>query len=133
MAPSLIEPEHDPLATLLSDSLKPSKNPLPSSLLHRSLNEDPHNVSSASGIILNLANGKTIVDACGGAAVVCLGHGNEEVAAAAAEQIKKVSYVHTQAYTTDSAEDLGKLVFDGNPFGLEKAIWVGSGELEVYI
>ena len=132
MAPSLVEPDAAPISNLPSKSPHPLQKANPSSLLHRSLHEDPHNVSSASGITLNLSNGKTIIDACGGAAVVCLGHGNEEVAAAAAEQIKMVSYVHTQAYTTDSAEELASLILDGNPFGLEKAIWVGSGEWEVY-
>ena len=103
-----------------------------SSVLHRSLHEYPNSVFSASGISLNLPTGRTIIDACGGAAVICIGHGNEEVAAAAAEQMKLVSYVHTGFYTTDSAEELASFILDGNLFGLEKAIWVGSGKSETY-
>ncbi len=131
MAPFLVEPDSTPISKNLSPSLPLSQKPNPSSLLHRSLNERPNSVTSASGINLHLANGQTVIDACGGAAVVCIGHGNEEVAAAAAEQVKMVSYVHTQFYTTDSAEDLASLILEGNPFGLEKAVWVGSGELKI--
>ena len=129
MAPSLIDSDPNPISKSPSSSLPLSQKPNPSSLLHRSLNEQPDSVIYASGINLHLANGQTVIDACGGAAVVCIGHGNEEVAAAASEQVKMVSYVHTQFYTTDSAEDLASLILEGNPFGLEKAVWVGSGEL----
>lgn len=41
--------------------------------------------------------------------------------------MRSVSYVHTGAYTTSAAEDLARLVLDGNPHGLEKAFFVGSG------
>lgn len=126
MAPSRIDPS--PSSQVPPIPLSKSSPTHNSSLLHRSLTEHPHSVSTASGIALNLPSGQTIIDACGGAAVVCLGHGSEEVAAAAAKQMKMVSYVHTQTYTTDSAEDLGKFILEGNPFGLEKAVWVGSRE-----
>ena len=96
-------------------------------LLHRSLHDPPHNVVGASGINLHLEDGRTIIDACGGAAVAVLGHGNREVIDASAKQMAKVSYVHTGAYTTKSAEDLAHILLDGNPYGLEKALFVGSG------
>jgi len=100
-----------------------------SALLHRSLHEPPHSVTHASGIKLYLGDGRTIIDACGGAAVAILGHGNQEVVVAAAKQMGQVSYVHTGAYTTESAEDLARILLDGNPYGLEKALFVGSGKL----
>ncbi|KAK0385428.1 hypothetical protein NLU13_7904 [Sarocladium strictum] len=96
-------------------------------LMHRSLVFQPHKVASASGFELTLDNGRKVIDACGGAAVACLGHGNEEVATAVYEQIKQVGYVHTQAYTTQVAEELADLILDGSPFGLEKAVFLGSG------
>ena len=46
-------------------------------VLHRSLHFDPHRVLSAKGHYLHLSNGQRIFDATGGAAVACLGHGNE--------------------------------------------------------
>ncbi|RNJ58304.1 hypothetical protein D7B24_004944 [Verticillium nonalfalfae] len=96
-------------------------------LLHRSLVHTPAMVESAKGLNLFLSNGQTVIDACGGAAVALIGHGNEEVQAAMLEQASKVSYVHTQAYTTPAAEGLAHILLNGNPHGLEKALFVGSG------
>lgn len=96
-------------------------------LLHRSFVQKPYKVLSASGLDLHLSTGETVLDACGGAAVSVIGHGNQEVEAAILEQVRKVSYIHTQAYTTSSAEDLATEILRGNKHGLEKAFFVGSG------
>jgi adenosylmethionine-8-amino-7-oxononanoate aminotransferase len=48
-----------------------------SAVLHRSLHHKPLHVISAKGNSLYLDNGQKILDATGGAAVSCLGHGNE--------------------------------------------------------
>lgn len=105
------------------------------SLLHRSFIEQPYTVTSASQHHLYLDNGSRILDACGGAAVAIIGHGNGEVLKATAAQMAKVSYVHTGTYTTDSAEDLAKCIL--RPFdegqhnqyehGISKAFFVSSG------
>lgn len=47
-----------------------------SALLHRSLHHDPLHVVGAEGNYLHLSNGERILDASGGAAVACIGHGN---------------------------------------------------------
>ncbi|KAM0201587.1 hypothetical protein ACHAQI_011164 [Fusarium lateritium] len=96
-------------------------------LMHRSLVQHPYMVESAKGIELILSNGQKIIDGCGGAAVALIGHGNEEVIQAITEQARKVSYVHTQSYTTAPAEELADILLQGNPYGLEKAFFVGSG------
>jgi adenosylmethionine-8-amino-7-oxononanoate aminotransferase len=84
-------------------------------------------VESAQGSNLMLSNGKIVLDACGGAAVTIIGHGNQEVQRALAKQAQKVSYVHTQSYTTPVAEELADFILDGTPHGLEKALFLGSG------
>ncbi|TLD34219.1 hypothetical protein PspLS_00167 [Pyricularia sp. CBS 133598] len=97
-------------------------------LLHRSLIESPLDVSHASGSYLTLSDGREIIDACGGAAVAVLGHGNEEVVTATVAQMQKVSYVHTGMYTTSSAEDLARHILSASQgHGLEKAFFVCSG------
>lgn len=96
-------------------------------LLNRSFVQQPYKVTSASGLDMHLSTGATILDACGGAAVSILGHGNAEVEAAMLAQIRSVSYVHTQAYTTSAAEELAEVILAGNTHGLEKAFFVGSG------
>jgi len=96
-------------------------------LLHRSLVVHPSMVTSAKGTHLTLSTGQRILDACAGAAVAVIGHGNEEVHDALLAQARKVSYVHTQSYTTPVAEELADIILDGSPHGLEKAFFVGSG------
>ena len=56
------------------DTGRPGDN---SFVLHRSLHQDPLHVVSAQGHFLHLSNGQKIFDATGGAAVACLGHGDE--------------------------------------------------------
>jgi 4-aminobutyrate aminotransferase-like enzyme len=53
--------------------VKPSE----SLVLHRSLHTDPLHVVGAKGHYLHLSNGQQIFDASGGAAVACLGHGDD--------------------------------------------------------
>ena len=97
-------------------------------LLHRPISLAPSHVSYASGLKIHLTNPpRTIIDACGGAAVVSIGHGNAEVLAATMEQMRSVSYIFTGTYTTTAAEDLASLILHQNPYGLEKAFFVGSG------
>lgn len=105
-----------------------SKSDAEPALLHRSLIERPYHVSHASGCYLTLTDGREILDACGGAAVTALGHGNKEVMAATMAQMQNVSYVHTGLYTTSSAEDLAHCVLSGSQnHGLVKAFFVCSG------
>ncbi|KGQ12469.1 putative aminotransferase [Beauveria bassiana D1-5] len=96
-------------------------------LMHRSLKVEPAMVESAKGLELHLADGRTVLDACGGAAVAIIGHGNEEVVKAMLRQASNVSYVHTQSYTTPAAEALANFMLQGSPHGLEKAFFVCSG------
>jgi adenosylmethionine-8-amino-7-oxononanoate aminotransferase len=103
-------------------------------MLHRSLDELPHTVTRAKGSFLYLQDGSCKLDACGGAAVAIIGHGNEEVIEATITQMRKVSYIHTGAYTTDSAEELAKCILQPLSVGqppdettLCKAFFLGSG------
>lgn len=96
-------------------------------LMHRSLLQPPESVKSASGIYITLSSGRVILDGCAGAAVAIIGHGNTKVLDAIVKQASQVSYVHTMAYTVDSAEDLARHLLDANPFDFTKAYLVGSG------
>lgn len=108
-----------------------------SALLHRSFNYRPATVTSASNLYLDLNDGSQVLDACGGAAVSCLGYDSQyvkEITDAVANQLQAVAYVHTLAYTTSVSEQLAAHLLshpDGsgraNPWGLEKAYFIGSG------
>jgi adenosylmethionine-8-amino-7-oxononanoate aminotransferase len=108
------------------------EEPIPPSLLHRSLKDLPYKVVSAKGVNLTLSDGRIVMDGCAGAAVACIGHGNDEVAAAVAKQMSiGVSYLHSLTYTTDAAEELAHLIISGpegaGRFGLTKLFLVSSG------
>ena len=69
------QPERSKVQPTLFPSLGPSGSH--SGVLHRSLHHDPLRVVAAKGNFLELNNGQSIFDATGGAAVSCLGHGDE--------------------------------------------------------
>jgi adenosylmethionine-8-amino-7-oxononanoate aminotransferase len=95
--------------------------------LHRSLHKKPHTVVSAEGLYLTLSNGQKILDASGGAAVSCLGHGNARVKAAITKQMEVVSYCHTLFYSTSAAEELAEELCAGTGGEMTKAFIVSSG------
>ena len=66
--------QHDDSSTTSESAFDEQKV---SAVLHRSLHHDPLRVVSAKGHYLQLSNDQRILDATGGAAVACLGHGNE--------------------------------------------------------
>ncbi len=97
-----------------------------SRVLHRSGGVPPVAVGG-SGIRLRLADGREIIDASGGAAVACLGHGNERVAAAIGRQAGQLAYAHTGFFTSEPAEALAELILEGSPGGLSHAWFCSSG------
>ncbi len=98
-----------------------------SRLLHRTLHADPPLAVGGSGMWIRTADGRDILDGCGGAAVACLGQGNAAVRAAITAQLDAVAYVHTGLFTNAAAEELAELVLQDEPGGLSHAFFVSSG------
>ncbi|KIW09879.1 hypothetical protein PV08_11980 [Exophiala spinifera] len=122
----------DTAASVSTSVPAPLEDSVPPALLHRSLRQTPYLVTSAKGLTITLSDGRKVLDACGGAAVACLGHGNEEVLGAVTAQMSSgVSYLHSLTYTTTAAEELAhELVngpYGGARFGLDRAYLVNSG------
>jgi adenosylmethionine-8-amino-7-oxononanoate aminotransferase len=82
---------------------------------------------AASGIIITDAAGKSYIDASGGAAVSCLGHGHPRVVRAIQEQAAKLAYAHTGFFTTAPAEELADRLIEGAPAGIERVYFVSGG------
>ncbi|HET6184983.1 MAG TPA: aspartate aminotransferase family protein [Acetobacteraceae bacterium] len=97
-----------------------------SRVLHRAGGTPPVAVSGA-GIQLHLADGRTVIDGSGGAAVACLGHGNARIASAIAAQARRMAYAHTGFFTSEPAEALADLILEGSPGGLTHAYFCSSG------
>jgi len=66
-----------------------------SRVLHRSLRETPPKAIGGEGIWLIREDGRKVLDASGGAAVSCLGHGHPPVRAALHAQLDKLADAHT--------------------------------------
>ncbi|KAL1901537.1 hypothetical protein Cpir12675_000406 [Ceratocystis pirilliformis] len=99
-------------------------------LMHRSLHELPLLITSAAGSTLYPAGpgSHPILDFCGGAAVTMLGHSHPEIIAAIAAQLQNVSYIHTAAYTSASAEALAHAVLAHDDSGsMARVYFAGSG------
>ena len=97
-----------------------------SRVLHRSGGAPPI-ATSGEGIYLHTADGRKIIDASGGAAVACLGHGNRRIAEAIGRQAAAMAYAHTGTFSSQPAEDLAHIVLDGEPGGLTHAYFCSSG------
>src|SRR5205085_8955133 len=89
-----------------------------SRILHRSLRQTPPVVAGGQGIILRDTQGKTYIDASGGAAVSSLGHGHPDVIAAMHAQIDRCAYAHTGFFTTEVAEKLADRLVACAPAGI---------------
>ncbi len=102
-----------------------------SRVLHRSTKVKFDVAVSGDGLMLTLADGRTVIDASGGAAVACLGHGNKRVAEAMGRQAEKLAYVHTMFFSCAAAEELADFLVGHEPGGLSHAFFVSSGSESV--
>src|SRR4051794_5017923 len=95
-------------------------------VLHRTPSSPPV-AARGEGIYLFDSDGRRYIDACGGAAVSCLGHGHPEVIAAIEQQAARLAYAHTGFFTTEAAEELGAVVADSCPGTLDRVWFTSSG------
>jgi adenosylmethionine---8-amino-7-oxononanoate aminotransferase len=70
------------------------------------LDPPPVHVTRAEGVLLHTADGRQIVDAISSWWVNLHGHGNPRIAAAIAEQARKLEHVILAGFTHDAAEEL---------------------------
>ena len=71
-------------------------------------------------------SGKRYLDACGGAAVSCLGHSHPAVIEAIQKQVAKLPYAHTSFFTTDVLEELADTLVAGAP-GMANVLLLSGG------
>ena len=96
-------------------------------VFHRFTDARPPVAVRGKGIYLFDDRGRRYVDACGGAAVSCLGHGHPEIVVAVAEQTARLAFIHTGFFTTDPAEELATLIAKQSPDSLDRVWYTGSG------
>jgi adenosylmethionine-8-amino-7-oxononanoate aminotransferase len=96
-------------------------------LLHRAIHAHLPVAVAGKGIELFDADGKAYIDASGGAAVSCLGHGHPDVIRALHEQLDTMAYAHTGFFTTEVAERLADRLVEDAPTGLDHVYLVSGG------
>jgi hypothetical protein len=82
---------------------------------------------AGDGIEIIDSTGKRYIDACGGAAVSCLGHSNARVIDAISRQAHQLPYAHTSFFTTEPAERLADHLIAAAPAGLDHVYFVSGG------
>jgi adenosylmethionine-8-amino-7-oxononanoate aminotransferase len=85
-------------------------------------------IASGKGNYLFTKDGRTIFDASTGAAVSCLGHGNERVINAVRDQFSTgISYLASAFWGSDVVEDLCKELINGTDGKMSRVYLTGSG------
>jgi adenosylmethionine-8-amino-7-oxononanoate aminotransferase len=98
-----------------------------SHILHRTTNAALPVAVGGAGIELFDRDGRRYIDASGGAAVSCLGHGPPDVIAALHRQLDTLAYAHTGFFTTEVAERLADRLVEDAPPGLDHVYLVSGG------
>jgi adenosylmethionine-8-amino-7-oxononanoate aminotransferase len=108
---------------------QPSPRANASAVLHRNLRSTPPFALKGDGVHLLDAEGRRYLDASGGAAVSCLGHGHPRVTEAIIAQLGKLEYAHTSFFTNEPSETLAQMLVDRAPagFGKGRVAFLGSG------
>ena len=96
-------------------------------ILHRAANAVMPVAVGGSGVEIFDAEGRRYLDASGGAAVSCLGHGHPEVIAALHRQLDALAYAHTAFFTSEAAERLADRLIEDAPRGADRVYLVSGG------
>jgi adenosylmethionine-8-amino-7-oxononanoate aminotransferase len=96
-------------------------------ILHRQIHASLPVAVGGQGVHLLDADGRSYIDASGGAAVSCLGHGHPDVTAALHAQADRLAYAHTSFFTNEPAERLADRLVAGAPQGISHAYFVSGG------
>jgi len=96
-------------------------------VFHRAPRKSLPIAMAGDGIEIIDSEGKRYIDACGGAAVSCLGHSNQRVIDAIKRQAQLLPYAHTSFFTTQPAEELADRLVNAAPKGLGHVYFVSGG------
>jgi adenosylmethionine-8-amino-7-oxononanoate aminotransferase len=98
-----------------------------SSVFYRHLHRSYPLIKHGQGAYLYDEDGKSYLDASGGAAVVNLGHGVDEIAQALHAQAAKAGYLNGMQFTHDPVETLARYISEFLPFKDGKTYFLTSG------
>ncbi len=96
-------------------------------IIHRSSKSCMPTAQWGNGPFIYDTSGKEYIDASGGAAVSCLGHGHPAPIAAIKAQADQLAYVHSGFFTSDIAEQLARKLTHLAPDPLDSVILLSGG------
>ncbi len=96
-------------------------------VFHRVLGRTLPIAKEGRGAFIVDAAGRRYLDASGGAVVVNLGHGREEIAQAVADQLRRGYYFHPTMFNSDSVEALADKLASHAPLGINRFYFMTSG------
>jgi len=96
-------------------------------VFHRNARSEPPVAVGGAGPYLVDEAGKRYLDASGGAAVSCLGHGHPAVIAAIKHQAERIAYAHTSFFTSEPAEALADWLIEASGAAFERVYFVCGG------
>ncbi|KUI52547.1 hypothetical protein VP1G_10474 [Cytospora mali] len=95
---------------------------------HRDLNKAYTKIESGKGNFLTTKKGHKVFDASSGAAVSCLGYGNERVIKAVSDQLNTgTPYLASSFWANDLVEELCKELINGTDGKMARVYLTGSG------
>jgi len=97
--------------------------------MQRTSNPKLATVAAGDGVYLIDKQGNRYLDACGGAAVSCLGHSNQRVKQAIIDQVNEVPYAHTSFFTNDAQEQLASHLLS-HSYGVFSQVYFVAGGSE---
>ena len=98
-----------------------------SNVFHRHCHQILPTISHGEGMYLFDKNGKSYLDACGGAAVSNLGHNHAAIKQAIIKQVNEIAYAHTGFFTNEPSEKLATRLCSLMPKQFNRAYFVSGG------
>ncbi len=96
-------------------------------VFHRDAHTEPPLAVGGNGPYLIDSAGRRYLDASGGAAVSCLGHGHAAVIDAIKTQADKLAYAHTSFFSSEPAEALADFLIKAGGNAFERVYFVSGG------
>ncbi len=98
-----------------------------SQVFHRSLQSNYPTAVAGEGVYLIDSQNKRYIDACGGAAVSCLGYSYEPLKAAIKRQLDTLPFVHSSFFTTEVLETAAAEIVADTNGNMARVYFVSGG------
>ena len=96
-------------------------------IIHRNAMRTPPTAVRGQGVYVFDENNRSYLDACGGAAVSCLGYNHPAPIEAIQKQAENLAYIHSGFFTSQVAEDLAERLVELTPAPLNHVVFLSGG------